>query len=108
MALTEKKLQGAAGDAVDRTGVVAPPGSLQELYDPFTAPNAPNIVVDDPYDEEPEPERADVDTLIERPDLGPSASTLVAAGDVIPKGLAHLPRRPRGEGRADTKSHPRG
>jgi hypothetical protein len=41
-----------------------------------------------------EPERAEVDLLIERADLGPGC-TLVAAGDVIPPELAALPRRPR-------------
>jgi hypothetical protein len=41
------------------------------------------------------PERAEVDVLIEREDLGPGATTLVAAGDVIPPELADLPRRPR-------------
>ncbi len=40
-----------------------------------------------------EPERATEDTLIERSDLGPGASTLVAAGDPIPAELAGLPRR---------------
>jgi hypothetical protein len=42
-----------------------------------------------------EPERAAEDLLIEREDLGPGCTTLVAAGDVIPAELAALPRRPR-------------
>ena len=42
-----------------------------------------------------EPERAAEDLLIERADLGPGCTTLVAAGDVIPPELAALPRRPR-------------
>lgn len=37
----------------------------------------------------------EVDTLIDRPDLGPGCSTLVAAGDKVPPHLADLPRRPR-------------
>jgi hypothetical protein len=44
------------------------------------------------------PETAEVDLLIERPDLGPGAHTLVAAGDPVPPGLAGLPRRPRAKG----------
>jgi hypothetical protein len=40
-------------------------------------------------------EVADVDTLIERADLGPGSATFVAAGDPFPAGLAGLPRRPR-------------
>jgi hypothetical protein len=36
-----------------------------------------------------------VDLLIDRPDLGPAAATLVAAGDPIPAELADLPRRKR-------------
>jgi hypothetical protein len=35
------------------------------------------------------------DLLIERKDLGPDATTLVAKGDPIPPELADLPRRPR-------------
>jgi hypothetical protein len=42
-----------------------------------------------------EPEWAAEDLLIEREDLGPGATTLVVAGDVIPPELADLPRRPR-------------
>jgi hypothetical protein len=42
----------------------------------------------------PDPDRVDVDTLIERKDLGPESFTLIAAGDVVPKDLAALPRRP--------------
>jgi hypothetical protein len=42
-----------------------------------------------------EPEQASEDLLIERADLGPGATTLVAKGDVIPPELAALPRRPR-------------
>jgi len=42
----------------------------------------------------PEPDRVDVDTLVARPDLGPDAATLVAAGDVVPAELADRPRRP--------------
>ena len=40
-----------------------------------------------------EPERAEVDLLIERADLGPGCTTLVAA--VIPPELAALPQQPR-------------
>ena len=39
------------------------------------------------------PELADEDTLIERKDLGPDSTTLVAKGDPIPAHLAALPRR---------------
>jgi hypothetical protein len=42
-----------------------------------------------------EPERAGEDLLIEREDLGPGATTLIAQGDPIPPELAKLPRRPR-------------
>jgi hypothetical protein len=42
----------------------------------------------------PEPDRVEVDTLVDRPDLGPESSTFVAAGDVVPADLAALPRRP--------------
>jgi hypothetical protein len=76
------------------------------LYDPVTAPNAPNIVPPDPYDEPAEPERVDVDTLIERPDLGEGATTLVAAGDPVPANLAHLPRRVRDEVAKPRKARP--
>lgn len=61
-------------------------------------PNEPNIVPGgDPYGEETERETAQVDTLIERTDLGPDTYTLVAAGDPVPEHLAKLPRRPRVE-----------
>ncbi len=43
----------------------------------------------------PEMERAEVDLLIDRADLGPGSATLIAAGDPIPAELAGLPRRPR-------------
>jgi hypothetical protein len=43
-------------------------------------------------------ELAAEDLLIERPDLGPGAATLVAKGDPIPPALAGLPRRPRRPG----------
>lgn len=65
---------------------------------PYSAdkPNEPNIVPGgDPYGEERERETADVDTLIERSDLGPDTYTLVAKGDPVPDNLAKLPRRPR-------------
>jgi hypothetical protein len=42
----------------------------------------------------PAPEVADDDVLIERADLGPESSTLIAKGDPIPPELAGLPRRP--------------
>jgi hypothetical protein len=42
-----------------------------------------------------QPELAAEDLLIERPDLGPGCSTLIAKGDPIPPALAGLPRRPR-------------
>jgi hypothetical protein len=41
-------------------------------------------------------ETAKADLLIDRPDLGPGAATLVAAGDEIPPELADRPRRDRG------------
>jgi hypothetical protein len=44
----------------------------------------------------PDPAAADVadeDTLIERKDLGPDSSTLIAKGDPIPAELRGLPRR---------------
>jgi hypothetical protein len=40
-------------------------------------------------------ELAAEDLLIERPDLGPGCSTLIAKGDPIPPELADLPRHPR-------------
>jgi hypothetical protein len=43
----------------------------------------------------PDPAAADVadeDTLIERKDLGPDSSTLIAKGDLIPAELRDLPR----------------
>jgi hypothetical protein len=40
------------------------------------------------------PEVVEVDTLVEREDLGPGAATLVAAGDPVPADLADRPRRP--------------
>jgi hypothetical protein len=43
---------------------------------------------------EPEGVVVEVDTLIERPDLGPTAATFVAAGDPVPTALADFPRRP--------------
>lgn len=39
----------------------------------------------------------DVDTLIDRPDLGPGAATLVKAGDRVPLSLADYDRRPAPE-----------
>jgi hypothetical protein len=39
-------------------------------------------------------EVADDDLLVERKDLGPDSSTLIAKGDPIPPELASLPRRP--------------
>jgi hypothetical protein len=50
-----------------------------------------------------EPDRVEVDTLIERPDLGPESSTFIAAGDVVPRELAGLPRRPASEPTAKAK-----
>jgi hypothetical protein len=47
---------------------------------------------------DPRAELATEDLLIERPDLGPGAATLVAKGDPIPPALAGLPRRPRRPG----------
>jgi hypothetical protein len=44
-----------------------------------------------------EPVVADVDMLIDRPDLGPNCATLVPAGHVIPPELVGLPRRPRNQ-----------
>lgn len=41
------------------------------------------------------PEVAPEDLLIDRPDLGPGATTLVVKGEPIPPALAQLPRRPR-------------
>ncbi|MGH3993741.1 MAG: hypothetical protein ACRDSN_14925 [Pseudonocardiaceae bacterium] len=40
------------------------------------------------------PQLAEVDLLIERPDLGPGCSTLIVAGDPIPPNLARLPSAP--------------
>lgn len=42
----------------------------------------------------PDPEVAEVDLRIERPDLGIGCHTFVAAGHEIPHGLADLPRHP--------------
>jgi hypothetical protein len=36
-----------------------------------------------------------VDLVVERADLGPTAGTLVAAGDPVPADLRDLPRSPR-------------
>jgi hypothetical protein len=38
--------------------------------------------------------RVDVDTLVSRPDLGPSTRTFVAAGQLIPYGLEGYTRTP--------------
>lgn len=38
----------------------------------------------------------DVDTVIERADIGEGYTTLVIAGDLVPMGLEDLPRRPAG------------
>jgi hypothetical protein len=57
-------------------------------------PDTPNVVPDPPLVKRDEPERAEVDLLIARPDLGPAAHTLVAAGEAIPRGLTGLARRP--------------
>jgi hypothetical protein len=46
-----------------------------------------------------EPERAEQDLLIERPDLGPGAATLIVKGEPIPPELAELPRRGRVSGK---------
>lgn len=60
------------------------------------APDGPSV---------PQPETADADLLIDRPDLGDGMQTQVRAGDVIPLGLAHFPRRPVGEAvRRESKS----
>lgn len=42
----------------------------------------------------PAREVVDVDTLIERPELGEGATTLVKSGDPIPVGLENHKRRP--------------
>ena len=52
-------------------------------------------------------EVAQEDLLIERADLGPGATTLVAKGDPIPPELARLPRRPRAEVLTPPKTAPR-
>jgi hypothetical protein len=50
----------------------------------------------------PDPgEFATEDLIIDRPDLGPGAGTLVARGDRIPEHLAALPRRPVAEHAGD-------
>jgi hypothetical protein len=46
-----------------------------------------------------EPEQAEQDLLIERPDLGPGAATLIIKGEPIPPELADLPRRSRASGK---------
>jgi hypothetical protein len=46
----------------------------------------------------PRAELATEDLLIERPDLGPGCSTLIAKGDPIPPAFAGLPRRSRQPG----------
>lgn len=53
-----------------------------------------DIVRGDPNDPPPEPARANEDMLIDRPDLGPGAHTLITAGQPIPPALAGLPHRP--------------
>lgn len=52
--------------------------------------------LEDPFAEAGEGEegRVEVDTLVERADLGTESFTLVAAGSVVPTHLAHLPRHP--------------
>lgn len=50
------------------------------------------MTLNDPFPDEPQ--GVEVDTLIERADLGPECFTLIAAGDAIPSHLAHLPTRP--------------
>lgn len=58
--------------------------------EPLTIP--PRTV---PRVEAPSAERAPVDLLIERADLGPGVSTFIAAGDPIPVTLRGLPRHDR-------------
>jgi hypothetical protein len=60
------------------------------------AAEAEYIVPDRPP--KPKPERATEDVLIERPDLGRGAHTLVRKGDPIPVNLTDRPRRPVGAG----------
>lgn len=50
------------------------------------------MMATDPYPADPE--GVPVDTLVDRPDLGPGCTTLVAAGDSIPANLAHHAHRP--------------
>lgn len=57
-------------------------------------PDEPNIVPPAAPTVRPEPQRAEGDVLIDRPELGPDAATLITAGQVIPAHLAALPRRP--------------
>lgn len=64
-------------------------------------PNTPNVVPAPAPAVKPEPQRADQDVLIDRPELGPGACTLVVAGDGIPAYLADRPRRPARPGPPD-------
>lgn len=71
-------------------------------------PDIPNIVPPPAPATVVEPERAEYDVLIERPDLGPGACTLIAVGDVIPSHLTRQPRRPaRAEAAVAVSSRPR-
>lgn len=63
-----------------------------EVDRPNITPGSYPGEVTEPVDDR---EVTEVDTLIERTDLGNDSHTLVAAGDPIPAELAHLPRRPR-------------
>jgi hypothetical protein len=45
-------------------------------------------------EEPPRGPQVDVDTLVDRPDLGPGASTFVHAGDFVPYALRDNKRRP--------------
>lgn len=57
-------------------------------------PDTPNVVPPPAPVTVPDPERAEQDLLIDRPDLAPGAATLIIASHVIPAHLADRPRRP--------------
>jgi hypothetical protein len=56
-------------------------------------PGAPLMAQPDPTPA-PDPDALQVDTLVDRVDVGPGWTTLFLAGDRIPAALADFPRRP--------------
>lgn len=66
-------------------------------------PDEANIVPPPAPVVRPQSQRAEGDVLIDRPELGPGAATLVMDGDPIPASLVDRPRRPARDERAPRK-----